>query len=150
MALIVVDANLLLYAFNPRDESHTAARQWLESVLSSHDILAIPMLAIAALLRASTHPSLGDLERRLEDAMRAIDNLLGLPNVRILHTDEAHWPELKRVLNESGVFGRTITDAQFAALTLHHNGTLFTTDRHFRRFPRLRWVNPIQSKASQQ
>lgn len=146
MALIVVDANLLIYAFNPQDQMHTVARNWLESVLSSDDVLAIPMLAVAALLRTSTHPSLGDLHRRMGEALQAIDDLLALPNVRVLHTDSGHWKELKRVLDESGVHGRTVTDAQFAALALQHHGTLYTTDRHFRRFPRLRWVNPLDPK----
>lgn len=146
MALMVIDANLLIYAFNPHDKMHAAARNWLEAVLSSDDILAIPMLAIAALLRASTHPSLSDLPRRMSEAVQAVDDLLALPNVRVLHTDREHWAELKLLLDESGVHGRTVTDAQFAGLTIQHHGKLYTTDQHFRRFPRLRWVNPLASQ----
>ena len=148
MALAVMDANLLLYAFNPLDPAHPAARRWLEETLSGEDVLAIPMLAVAAFLRASTHPSLDRLPQRMEEALSFIDDLLAVPNVRVLHTDGGHWPELKRVLEESGVLGRTVTDAQFAALALQHNGTLFTTDQHFRRFPRLRWKNPLETKES--
>jgi toxin-antitoxin system PIN domain toxin len=143
VALAVVDANLLIYAFDKADEAHSVARSWLESVLAGSDVLAVPMLAIAALLRASTHHSLDHLPERLEDALGFVDDLIALPNVRVLHTDRAHWTELKRVLDETGVMGRSITDAQFAALTLQHDGTFYTTDKHFRRFPRLRWVNPL-------
>ena len=147
---MVVDANLLIYAFNKQDKAHPEARLWLEDVLVGDHILGIPMLAISALLRASTHHSLDNLQERLDDAIGFVEDLLAMPNVRMLHTDQAHWQELKRVIEESGVFGRSITDAQFAALTIQHHGTFYSSDKHFRRFPRLRWVNPIQLKASQQ
>lgn len=143
MALAVVDANLLISAFDRSNETHSIARSWLEAVLAGSDVLAVPMLAIAALLRTSTHHSLDHLPERLEDALGFVDDLIALPNVRVLHTDRAHWTELKRVLDETGVMGRSITDAQFAALTLQHDGIFYTTDRHFRRFPRLRCVNPL-------
>ena len=79
----------------------------------------------------------------MEEALSFIEDLLAVPSVRLLHTDGGHWSELKRVLEESAVPGRTITDAQFAALALQHHGTLYTTDRHFQRFPGLRWRNPL-------
>lgn len=143
MALAVLDANLLLYAFNAKDAAHPAARKWLEEKLSGDDIVGVPMLAIAALLRASTHPSLDRISDRMKDALRFIDELIAMPNVRVLHTDDQHWTELKTILKESGVSGPMITDAQFAALALQNNGTLYTTDRDFRRFTQLRWKNPL-------
>lgn len=146
MALAILDANVLIYAFNPLDTSHPAARRWLEGMLSGDDIVAIPMLAITSLLRIATHPSLDRIPQRLADALRFVEELIALPNVRVLHTDASHWLELKRVLEESGVAGTRITDAQFAALALQHNATLYSTDKDFRRFPRLQWVNPLQAR----
>lgn len=146
MALAVVDANLLIYAFNPRDKDHSAAKAWMEEVLSGEDVLAIPMLSITALLRISTHPSLDNVPQRMEEVLSFIDQLTAMPNVQVLHTGTGHWEELKRVINESGVNGPTVTDAQFAALTLQYGATLYSADKHFRRFPRLRWVNPLQPK----
>ena len=145
MALAVLDANLLLYAFNPHDPSHAAAVAWLEDLIGSRQVVAIPMLAIAALVRVSTNPRLDRLPERTQEVLDFVDQLLALPNVRLLHTDNAHWAELKRVLEESGVHGPTVTDAQYAALALQHNATLYSTDKHFRRFPRLRWINPLEA-----
>ena len=79
----------------------------------------------------------------MKDAIRFLDELTAFPNVRVLHTDDQHWRELKKVLNESGVSGRMVTDAQFAALTRQNDGTLYTTDGGFRRFASLRCENPI-------
>ncbi|MEZ2347356.1 TA system VapC family ribonuclease toxin [Terriglobus sp. RCC_193] len=144
MALAILDANLLIYAFNPSDKIHLAALRWLEDMLSGEDVVAIPMLAISALLRVSTHPSLERVPERMKDAERFIDELTALPNVRTLHTDQEHWRHLKLVLRESGVSGARVTDAQFAALALQHDGTLYSTDNDFHRFPRLRWTNPLR------
>lgn len=143
MALAILDANLLIYAFNPLDRAHRAAFRWLEEMLSGDDIVAIPMFALAALVRVSTHPSLDRIPERMKEVQRFVDDLISLPNVRVLHTDDKHWGELKQVLNESHVCGPTVTDAQFAALALQHNAILYTTDRDFRRFPRLRYINPL-------
>ncbi len=112
-------------------------------MLSGDNVVGVPMLAISALLRTATHPSLDHLPERLEDALGFIDDLMAMPNVRVVHTDGKHWPELKRTLEESGAMGRSITDAEFAALALSHGATFYSTDKHFRRFPRLRWVNPL-------
>lgn len=35
--MILVDANLLLYAYNSSDEHHEKARVWLEEVFSGHE-----------------------------------------------------------------------------------------------------------------
>ncbi|MGI4854515.1 MAG: TA system VapC family ribonuclease toxin [Janthinobacterium lividum] len=145
MALAVLDANLLLYAFNPHDPSHAAVAAWSEKLIDSQQVVAIPMLAIAALIRVSTNPRLDRIPERMQEVLRFVERLLALPNVRILHTDQAHWVELKRVL-ESGVHGPTAIDAPFAALALQHDGTFHSTDKHFRRFPRLRWQNPLEER----
>lgn len=145
MALAILDANLLLCAFNPQDPSHVAATAWLEKLIDSQQVVAIPMLAIAALVRVSTNSRLDRVPERMQEVLQFVERLLALPHVRVLHTDVGHWAELKRVLEESGVNGRTVTDAQFAALALQHDGTLYSTDKHFRRFPRLRWQNPLEA-----
>lgn len=148
MPLAILDANLLLYAFNSHDPSHGAATEWLQDLIDSREVVALPMLAIAALVRVSTSPRLDRLPERMQDVLEFVERLLALPNVRVLHTDAAHWTELKRVLDESGLHGPTVTDAQYVALTLQHNGILYSTDKHFRRFPRLRWVNPLSGKTA--
>lgn len=43
----------------------------------------------------------------------------------------------------AGVRGRETTDAVLAALAIGHGATLVSTDLGFRRFPELRWLNPL-------
>jgi len=37
--LILVDANLLLYAYHPRADQHEKSRVWLEAALSGPDLV---------------------------------------------------------------------------------------------------------------
>ena len=144
MALIVVDVNLLLYSYDPGAPLHREAKAWLESSLSGNFTVGIPFLAITAFLRISTNDQLPRTSLRMADAMEAVDQLLTSPSVRVLHTDEAHWKVLKQVLSDSGVTGRTLTDAQFAAFAIQYKATLCSTDKHFARFPGLKWKNPLK------
>jgi predicted nucleic acid-binding protein len=58
--LILVDANLLLYAYYPRAEQHEKSRVWLEAVLSGPDLVRFAWLTLWALLRIATNPRVFD------------------------------------------------------------------------------------------
>jgi toxin-antitoxin system PIN domain toxin len=145
LALIVVDANLLLYSYDPDAPLHRQAKAWLESVMSGRDTVGIPFLAITAFLRINTNTRLPRTSMRMAAALEAIDQLLSSPTAQVLHTDAPHWEVLRQVLSESGVVGRNVSDAQFAAFAIQYNATLFSTDKHFARFPGLKWKNPLKA-----
>ncbi len=42
--MILVDANLLLYAYHPQSDQHEASRVWLESILSGAELVRFPGL----------------------------------------------------------------------------------------------------------
>ena len=52
--MILVDANLLIYAVNRDAPQHKAARMWFEQVLS----VGLPWLCLLALLRVTTRPGI--------------------------------------------------------------------------------------------
>ena len=54
--MIVVDANLLLYAVNRDLPQHEVARAWWESVLSRNTPVGLAWGVMLAFLRISTHP----------------------------------------------------------------------------------------------
>ncbi len=66
--------------------------------------------------------------------------------MHFLHEDDAYWSELTRLLVAAQITGPRIHDARIAALCLHHGvRELWTADRDFSRFPRLRTRNPLVS-----
>jgi len=141
--VIVLDANILLYAYDSASSHHKKARAWVEQVFSQADPVGLPWQTIGAFLRIMTNPRLPGERFSLEEAVAIVDRWLAQPNLRVLSPADDHWMLLRRVVTEGQAPGPLISDAQLAALTMEYGGVLHTTDRDFARFPGLRWLNPL-------
>ncbi|HWY07086.1 MAG TPA: TA system VapC family ribonuclease toxin [Candidatus Acidoferrales bacterium] len=142
--MIVLDANLLLYAYDSRSDKHENARHWLEDVLSDVTLVGLPWQTVGAFIRIATHPRIPGQRFTIEEVVQVVDEWLEQPNVRLLVPGDQHWPLLRRLLIEGQARGPLATDAQLAALTIENGGVLHTTDRDFARFSELQWTNPIE------
>lgn len=141
--MIVIDANLLLYAYDPTSPHHAKARRWIEQTFSGDEAVGVPWQSVAAFLCIVTNSKLPGHGVASEQAARVVDGWLDQPNVRLLAPGERHWRLFRQMIAEGQARGPLVSDAQLAALTIEHGGVLHTTDRDFARFPGLRWVNPI-------
>ena len=141
--MIVVDANLLLYAYDPGSPHHKAARKWIEEALSGSEIVGIPWQTVGAFLRIATNSKLPGPHVVLERIIEVVDMWFEQPNVRFLTPGDRHWDLLRQMMTEGQARGPLLTDAQLAAITIEYGGVLHTMDRDFARFPGLRWVNPL-------
>ena len=141
--MIVVDANLLLYAYDPGSPHHQAARKWIAAAFSGSEIIGLPWQTVGAFLRITTNFKLPGQGVTLEHAIEVVDMWLEQPNVRFLAPGERHWDLLRQMMTEGQARGPLLTDAQLAAITIEYGGVLHTMDRDFARFPGLRWVNPL-------
>ena len=141
--MIVLDANLLLYAYDASSPHHQAAQKWLQKTFSADELIGIPWQSVGAFLRIVTNVRLPGQRTTLEQALEVVDLWFEQPNVRFLTPSERHWPLLRQMMIEGKARGPLLTDAQLAALTIEHGGVLHTTDRDFARFPGLRWTNPL-------
>jgi toxin-antitoxin system PIN domain toxin len=141
--VIILDANILLYAYDSSSSLHVRARSWVEHVFSEGEPLGLPWQTVAAFLRVITNPELRGDRFTVEEAAAIVDQWLAQPNVRPLALGDRHWSLLRAAMVDGQVRGPLITDAQLAALTMEYGGVLHTTDRDFARFPGLRWMNPL-------
>jgi len=141
--VIVLDANILIYAYDSGSSQHTKARAWVEKTFSSVEALGLSWQTVAAFLRVMTNTRLPGPRLGLEQAARLVDEWLAQPNIRVLSPSDEHWISLRRMIVEGQASGALISDAQLAALTMEYGGGLHTTDRDFARFPGLRWANPL-------
>jgi toxin-antitoxin system PIN domain toxin len=141
--MILVDANLLLYAYHPRDPKHEASRAWLEAALDGSELVRFAWLSLWAFLRIATNPRVFERPLTAGEAASAVSSWLAQPAAGILEPGERHWEILRRLLEEGQAAGPLVTDAALAALALEHGAVLHTTDRDFARFPGLEWRDPL-------
>ena len=142
--MIVLDANILLYAYDSASSKHAKARAWVQDVFSQGAPVGLPWQTVGAFLRIMTNTRLPGERFSLEEAAQVVDGWLEQPNVRLLTPGDDHWMLLRRMVVEGQAPGALVSDAQIAALTVEYGGTLYTTDRDFARFPGLRWKNPLE------
>ena len=141
--MIVLDVNLLIYAYDTTCDGHRKARTWIEDAFSGHETIGLPWQNISAFLRILTYPGLMGERFTMRQALAIVDEWLERPHVRALAPGEDHWTVFKEMLVEGDVRGKLTTDAALAALTIEYGGVLYTNDRDFARFPGLRRVNPL-------
>lgn len=142
--MILVDANLLLYAYNPSFERHERSRVWLEQVLSKPRPVRLAWATILAFLRIGTNPRAFEYPLSIEEAIRIVSEWLAQPMVAILEPGERHWAILSDLLSTTQLRGPTVMDAHLAALAIEHGATLCTSDKGFTRFSGLRMLNPFE------
>jgi uncharacterized protein len=141
--MILVDANVLLYAYDSAAPEHPNARRWLEAVLAKPEPVLFPWQSIHAFLRIATNSRAWKAPLTIEEARAIIDEWLSLPNVVTPSPGERHWDILRDLLVDSQCRGPLVSDAVLAALAIEHGADLCTNDRDFSRFPKLRVVNPL-------
>jgi toxin-antitoxin system PIN domain toxin len=141
--LILVDANLLLYAYHSGAVQHPAAKRWFESALAGADPVGLSWSTILAFLRIGTNPRVFERPYSIEDAAEIASSWLAHPAVAVVRPGERYWEILRELLLEARVEAALVTDAALAALAIEHGATLCSTDRDFRRFRKLKLQNPL-------
>ena len=143
--MILVDANLLLYAYHPRAEQHERARAWLEAALSGPEPVGLPWSTVLAFLRLATSPRVFARPLSTAEAEIIVSTWLAESSVVLVSPGDRYWEILRALLIDAQVTGPLVTDAALAALAIEHGATLATTDRDFARFRGLRLSDPLQA-----
>jgi uncharacterized protein len=146
--MILLDANILLYAYNADAPQQPAAAEWLEQLWRGPETIGLPWVTIWAFLRISGNPRLWNRPLPAEQAFGIVRGWLAGDGVHVIQPGERHADILERLVVESQASGSLLTDAVLAALAIEHGATLASTDRDFSRFAGLRWVNPLAQPRS--
>jgi len=141
--MILVDANILLYAYDKSAGSHDQARNWLERTFSNDEPLALCWQSITAFLRISTNPRAYAAPFSVREATRIVSEWLDHPAAVVLAPTSRHWRIFHELMEEGQACGSLVMDAHLAALSIEHGAILCTTDRDFSRFKGLQTFNPI-------
>ena len=143
--MIVVDANVLLYAYNPASKHHESCRAWLEAAINGTEPVGLPWQTIMAFLRIATSPRVFERPLDCADAVLIVDEWLACQTVILVEPSQDFWRVLKEQLRDAQISGPLVSDAAMASLALEHGATICTTDRDFQRFRGLRLLDPLTS-----
>ena len=142
-SVILIDINLLVYAWDLRSPRNAAARAWLDTQLSEGGRVAMPWESTLGFIRIVTNPRIYTRPASIEHAWTQVTEWLGRENVWIPHATENHTSILDGLLKNLGGGSALVPDAHLAAMAIGHGLILCSSDGDFARFPNLRWVNPI-------
>lgn len=142
--MMLVDANILLYAEDELSPRHAAALTWWDAQLSGATPVCLTWTVLCAFVRIGTNPRVFQNPLSLEQAIDRVESWLKQPCVRIVQPTERHWTVLQRMLTEGQGTGNLVTDAHLAALSIEYGCELVSTDSDFARFPDIRWHNPLK------
>ncbi len=142
--MIAIDTNILVYAHRRDMPLHDRAREVVASRATKSDPWAIPWPCVHEFLSIITNPRIFRAPTPMERAVRQVRAWLGSPSAMTLSEDQAYMDTLSEAFESSGVTGGKVHDARIAAICIHHGVTeLWTADRDFSRFPKLRTRNPL-------
>ena len=143
--MILVDANLLIYAVNTFAPQHAAARPWLDSRLNGDTRVGLPWASLLAFLRLATNARVFAQPLGIIDAWNRVTMWLCSDVVWVPAPTERHAEILARLLAAPGVYGNLVPDAHLAALAIEHGLELNSADGDFARFAGLNWRNPLMA-----
>ena len=142
--MIAVDSNLLVYSHREDSPWHESADARIAELAEGNALWAIPWPCIHEFLAIVTHPRIYDPPTPLENAISQVDAWMESPSLLLLSESEDYWLQLQSLLQSGKVCGPQVHDARIAALCSYHGVTeLWTADRDFGRFPKLKVRNPL-------
>ncbi len=141
--MILVDANLLLYAEDSLSDHHEAARTWWDAQLSGSAPVALCWPVLNAFIRIGTNARLHQRPLTLKEAAERVQSWFEQSCVLIIQPTEEHWSLFQQMLRSGNAVGNLVSDAHLAALAVEHNAVLHSTDADFSRFRGLKWKNPV-------
>jgi toxin-antitoxin system PIN domain toxin len=141
--MILVDANLLVYAHVRSFAQHDTARAWLDHQLTGPERVGLPWPSLLAFVRLVCNPRVFERPASIEAAWKQVVAWLSAPSVWVPGAGPKHQKILSGLI---GVCTRSnlIHDAHLAALAMEYDLILCSTDHDFARFPGLRWIHPLK------
>lgn len=142
--MIAVDTNVLVYAHRADSPFHGAAAAALKGLAEDRASWALPWPCVHEFYSIVTHPRVYDPPSTTAEAISQIGAWLESPSVVPVGEGETYWPTLRSLLSGGKIAGPAVHDARIAAVCIAHGvRELWTADRDFSRFPRLRTANPL-------
>ncbi len=142
--MILVDANLLVYARVASLSQHERAKRWLDQRLNGTASVGLPWPSLLGFVRLVSNPRIFGKPESIASAWRKVEAWLDCPCVWSPTPTERHREVIGTLLTTATTRANLVPDAHLAALAIEHGLTLCSTDGDFARFPGVQWENPLR------
>lgn len=132
--MVIVDANVLLYAVDSASVHHERSREWLDAALAGAEAVGLAWVALLAFIRVSTNPAIFPRPLTADEATAQAERWLAAPAAVAPNPTARHAGILRGLLREAGTAGNLTSDAHLAALAVEHGADVVSYDRDFARF----------------
>ena len=136
--MVVVDANVLLYAVDSESAHHEEALVWLDTSLAGAEAVGLAWIALLAFIRIGTNHAILAEPMTVDEAVGQVEAWLAAPAAVLAQPTARHAGVLRGLLRETGTAGNLTTDAHLAALAVEHAAEIVSYDRDFARFAGVR------------
>ncbi len=145
--MILLDANLLVYAHVASYPQHTAARDWLDDQLATAPRVGFAWPSLLAFVRLVTNPRVFSRPESIPSAWNQVEAWLDADVAWTPVPTARHQDLLATCLASPGLAANDVPDAHLAALCMEHGLRLATSDAGFARFTGLSWFNPLPAET---
>jgi uncharacterized protein len=145
--VILVDANILLYAANRASPDHDVARAWLDERLGGTARVGFPWPSVLAFVRIASNPGIVQRPVTPSAAWKQVRSWLASEAAWIPLPGARHTEVFGQLLDRRFMTSRLVPDAHLAALAIEHGLTLCSSDGDFAKFPGLKWENPLENST---
>lgn len=142
-AVILIDVNVLVYAFRRDAPDHQEYAEWLQELINSGTTFGMADLVLSGFVRIVTHPAIFNPPSTVELAVSFANQIRQHPRCANVAPGPRHWDIFTTLCSESRVTGNSVPDAYLAALAIESGAEWITADRGFARFRGLRWRHPF-------
>ena len=113
--MILIDANILIYAHVNSFSQHNRARDWLDQQLNASAPVGLPWASMLAFLRLVTNPRVFEHPEPTRDAWQQVRIWLTAETAWIPQPTERHADLLGEFLGLPGIHSNLVPDAHLAA-----------------------------------
>lgn len=148
--MTLVDTNLLVYATFADAPEHERARKWLEDRFAEGEgTVALCWPVVYAFLRLITSARVfGQHAVAVREGWAVAAVYLTQPAVRLVTAGTGHMAIAAELAATPGLRSDDVPDVEIAALAIEHGLVLASHDHGFRRFSRLRVIDPLTDSSA--
>jgi len=141
--MILVDVNVLLYAYDRDSPHHPESRRWLNALLASDQRFGMSDIVLWAVIRISTHPRIFKRPSSVGSAIAFVNTIRNHANCMLVVPGPRHWEIFTRLCAETNARAGLVTDAYLAAIAIESGSEWITMDADYARFNGLQWRKPF-------